>query len=528
MAGSVMDDIDISSPPEFEYAPIDEYVGTINDEDDGREEITAFDIGVIVQEVVKTEPMPEPRKAMAPRKPKQPALNSMDEIEPLLELPESIQNTIIGRMSAVLSETMEFPQASVFIALLAGASSCVSTSYSTQYKPGTTVALGLYVVVEQPPATSKSQLMGFATNPYAMAIARHNKKIFAKNNENRERRVDPKDNMKPAFVLATDATTAAIDKNLVECSEGRFVIASAEKSALTSLFPEKGSFVSTNELILKGWPGEWVAGMRGSRAAYNGIVQGSILLVAQSNTARKILAESDGSGMAERFIFVAEPDYLGVRELLGAYPSRDDTAKFIKACDACIDIYSRRIFSFANQSADTRTVLEPENLVQLRPTAVGYMLILKERRAIEPRLGELKRSGDMVLLSWLGKFETHVLKFAGIMHVVECHGNGCEVPATIPESMILAAMELTHMLANHMEKLLHDAGESGFEAEETAVIEALTGITLELRPLVQKLRGRKPFKSMGNNAYKAAQSRVKAMMESGALLVSASGKIGIV
>ena len=140
----------------------------------------------------------------------------------------------------------------------------------------------------------------------------------------------------------------------------------------------------------------------------------------------------------------------------------------------------------------------------------------------------LKNSGDMVMLSWLGKFEAHTLKVAAILHVYECLGNLSRVPEIIPTKMLMAAMDVVEAMSEHQEQLIRDSGESGSDAEEQAVIEALTGARIPMRALLQKLRFRKPFRSMGKRAYVAAKRRVDIMLASGAIIVSASGNLEIV
>lgn len=534
----MMDEIDFDSMPDFHVAPIEAYDGTVMpDEDDFI--ISSFDIGVIDQEsegkMVHAASSDAPPKKSEPRKPSEyrqkkynveAIIEQAEQIRPLVVIPENLMDTVIGRLARRVSECLEFPEASVFMALLSSASSSVSTAYAVQYKTHTSVGLGLYTIIEHPPATKKSYLLGIGMHPYSVAIGAHNKAVRARQREIIERDGDKASMPLPAFNVATDATSAAMDARLYECSEGRFVVASAEQSALISLFPETGSFASTNELILKGWAGEYVAGMRGGRKAYEGTAQGSITLIAQSGTSKRVLNASNGSGMAERFIFMAEPDYLGFRKHEGNYPTADDKADFEAAARACVDIYSKKILSFANSEGE-RIVYDPENLIQLRASSAGYREIRNKELYNEPRMGELKESGDMVMLSWLGKYETQVLKIAGIMHVFECHGSGCKVPEIVPDSLIYDAMDLVDVLSDHVQQLLRDAGESGSEAEEDTIIDILSAKPLPRRALALKAKNRKPFKAMQAN-FKMANNRIDTMLKSGSLVISTSGNVEIV
>lgn len=521
-----MEEIDISRPPEFEVTPVDSYLDVMPDEEGF--EISAFDIGVITSGPPdKGVPVPAPLPPRKPRAKKQVIVQG-EVIDEFIQLPESVANTVIGRLASTMAHCIEFPEASVFMSMLGAASASVSCNYAAQYATKHAISTGLYVIVEQPPATQKSRILDAGIVPYSMAMSAHNKKVFGKKREDKERDIDPDASVRHGFVLATDATSAALDKFMSECSEGRFVIASAEQSALTSLFPESGSFSSTNELILKGYAGEYVAGMRGGRSAFSGIANGSIILIAQMGASKRVLAASGGSGMAERFFFVSEPTLLGSRTFDNGYVHDDDKRQFELAVHRCVEAYSQKIFSFKNSDAGTRVVLDPCNLEQLRASSLGYQMIRQWKIDSEGRMGELGQSGDVVLLSWLGKFETHVLKIASVLHVFECLGHGMTVPEVIPDSMISAAMDVVEALSYHMETLLHDAGESGMDAEEQAVIEALTGKRLATRSLTQLLRHRKPFKAMGKGGYQTCIRRVQKMIDTGQLVVKADGMLEIV
>ena len=521
--------IDISSAPSMEFAPTELYSDIMPEEDDF--EFTAFDIGVVPAQPIAHQKEIAVVGAVKPKQPElykrkktEKKLPDVELMDTFIQLPDAVMDTVVGRLAKVIADCVEFPEASTFLSLLGSASAAVAANYAVQYRTGSPITTGLYVIVEQPPATQKSYVLGMGMNPYSMAMGEHNKRVKARITELNERFSKNDDAFPPkyGFVVATDATSAAMDKHLAECSEGRFVIASAEQSALISLFPEGNSFASTNELILKGYAGEYVAGMRGGRAAFSGMANGSVILIAQSNTSRRVLSASNGSGMAERFIFMAEPSNLGGRHFEGGFPTTEERRPFEKAVRACVDNYSAKVL------AGDGVVMDPENLEQLRASAHGYQMIKQARKDMEPRLGELKDSGDMVLLSWLGKFETHALKVASVLHVFECLGNGVAVPPIIPDAILDAAMQFVEVVSDHMETLLHDAGESGNDAEEEAIILTIDGKRMSTRTLVQRLRNKKPFSAMGKQGYKAAERRVARMIETGILVIGTDGNLSVV
>ena len=525
-----LDSIDLDGVPDAPLPPIDAYMPDDFDEDE-EFPVTLFDVGIEIPAKANgsdsANEVKEQKKPPARVKRAAPVLPESEFLRPMVAIPDALMDTVIGRLASRVAECLEFPEASVFMALLSSAAACVSTAYAVQYKTHASVSLGLYTIIEQPPATKKSYLLGIGMNPYSMAIGDHNKVIKAKWRESKERKNDEPCSLKMAFGVTTDPSSAAMDRRMADCSEGRFVIASAEQSALISLFPEASSFASTNELILKGWAGEYVAGLRSGRDAFEGMAQGSITLIAQPGSAKRVLQASNGSGMAERFIFMSEPDFLGHRLHEGNYPTAEDKAAFERACRGCVKIYSENILSFANSDEATRVTYDPDKLIQLRASNAGYHAIRQKEKDNEPRMGELKQSGDMIMLSWLGKYETQVLKIAGVLHVFESQGNGCRPPELIPDSLIQSSMDLVDVLADHIQQVLRDAGESGNEAEESAVIAALEK-PAPLRSVRDKLRGRKPFRSMPGSGYQAITRRIDAMINQGILVVDTAGRLTVV
>lgn len=433
-------------------------------------------------------------------------------------LPAAIRATELGKLAARVSHCLEFPEASALLALLAGASAAVATSYAVQYASGTAVPAGIYAVLEQPPAMQKSRLLSHAQVPYLRAMGAHNSRVW-KFNEGQKRDA-PKAHR--GFTVVTDATSAGLDMRLATCAEGRFFIASAEQAAFQSLFPENADFATHNGLLLQGWAGEYVETIRKGRQGFSGIASGAVLVIAQPGSAQRVFSASNGTGLAERFFYLSEPTPLGNRTLHGERVTQSELAAFDTACRACVNDYSDRSLSPGGVIGPAQ---EPERLRQLRATAEGYALLLQARRDIEPTLGELARTGELLQVGWLGKIETHTLKVAAVLHVVECLGNGCTVPAEIPAQTIRTALEFVRVLGSHLADLLHDSGETGEVAEIDAVIELAISKPRPVRVLAQALRKRHPFRAMGKQAYGQATARIRAMLGEGRLVLNAKGEV---
>lgn len=542
MVDNPLNGIDISNIPDFDMAPVHSYSDVMPDEEDF--EVNLFDVGVgfidtndydheVAADLKDAAPVkrsPEDlAKAPHPRrKPKPQAVAATEELEQFIQLPESIKDTVIGRYSTSVANAIEFPETSAFMVFLACASASVACNYAVQFKFGDSLPTGLYVIVEQPPSTQKSRILGAALNSYLSSMGKHNRIVFGKLREAKEGNPEVSDWLRPGFLSTTDATTAAMDKAMAGLSEGRFVIATDEKSILGSLFPPPTSFASSNDIVLKGYTGDRVASMRSGRLAFSGKANGTVIINAQGGAAARILRESDGSGMAERFFFVSEPSYLGSRTF-DEYPIDLEMKKaYDNAAIGCVQAYSKAVFKYAMAEEQARVTLDPENLEQLRLTAAGYEKIRNYRRENEPLMAELERAGEMVMLSWLGKFEAHVIKIAAVLHVYECIGNGSKVSNIITDKILVAAMELVDLMADHQQQMIRDSGDSGNDAEEQVVIEALGSSKMPVRSLLQKIRYRKPFSSMGKNGYAAAKRRVETMISGGVIIINSSGSLEVV
>jgi hypothetical protein len=534
--------IDISNIPDFDMAPVQAYSDVMPDEEDF--EVNLFDVGVgfsdtndyeheIAADLKEAAPVkrsPEDlAKAPHPRrKPKPQTIAATEELEQFIQLPDSIKDTVIGRYSTSVANAIEFPETSAFMVFLACASASVACNYAVQFKFGDSLPTGLYVIVEQPPSTQKSRILGAALNSYLMSMGKHNRIVFGKLREAKEGNPEVSDWLRPGFLSTTDATTAAMDKAMAGLSEGRFVIATDEKSILGSLFPPPTSFASSNDIVLKGYTGDRVASMRSGRLAFSGKANGTVVINAQGGAAARILRESDGSGMAERFFFVSEPSYLGTRTFDEQPIDLELKKAYDNAAIGCVQAYSKEILKNAMAEEQARVTLDPENLEQLRLTAAGYEKIRTYRRENEPLMAELERAGEMVVLSWLGKFEAHVIKIAAVLHVYECIGNGSKVSNIITDKILVAAMELVDLMADHQQQMIRDSGDSGNDAEEQVVIEALGSSKLAARSLLQKIRYRKPFSSMGKNGYAAAKRRVETMISAGVIIINSTGSLEVV
>lgn len=524
--------VDLEKIPDDAYASADGL--TLDDEDDGSL-MDAFlyecnqAIGA-VDAPVEAPKEPEKNDGFVPARPMRKAnINTdgpgVEMLESFIDLPDELMTkTIIGKLSRRVAECIEFPEASVFAAILTSASASVSCAYATAYATGSPVNCGLYAVIEQPPAMQKGYLLSVGMKPYEIAIRDHNKRVHAKNREILEKGIEGVIPLKTSFTLVDDATSASLDGHLNSTNEGRYVIADSEQTTFNSLFPEGKSYSSNNALLLKGWPGEYASGMRSGRKAFEGVVRGTILVISQTGSIKRIFSASGGTGLAERFIFVAEPTTLGTRVFPDEFVTNQDTEKYYRACHDAVITYSN--IAIGRWEKGETSQIGFDDLIIIKPTKDGYRFMKENRRKIESKVGTLNDSGEKISAGWLAKYEAYVLKVATVIHVIECLGERCDVSPEIPLSTIRMASDYIMKMNEHLSEFMKNTGETGKAAEQDVVISALEKPQV-MQSLLRTLKNRSPFRSM-KSGHIGAKSRVEKMINEGLLIVNKSGKIEVV
>lgn len=437
-----------------------------------------------------------------------------------LELPESVLNTEIGKLATEVQKLLEMPLATVFFGLLGGASVAASTNYCGQFTTSKTrVSLGLYIILEQPPSTQKSRLLGIALGDYKARITEHNKRIYIENEKLGE------ETLPEAFNVTSDPTTAALDQFLTSVDSGRYVVATDEQSALDSLFPN-GTHASNNALLLNGWVGENYSGMRIGRRSFSGEVRGSVLLIAQRGSSERIFKESNNTGLAERFLFISEPSNLGSRKHTATSLDWGADEAFKRATHICLDRFTKRVsinkaaFSETKNAQEEKQAYKPdpehlnintqlEDLELIKPSLECQEEIRKIKISLEPFLAELEQNGELTYLGWLGKVETHALKLATTLYIYDQLGANGEVKPELPVEYLTMALELVINVGHHIRQLIKDSGETGLAAELEAVIKAVTEKPLDRTALTMKLKNRAPFKRLGKASYSHAKKSVE-------------------
>lgn len=401
-----------------------------------------------------------------------------------------LSSTKLGQFIGDVADFLQFPRDTATLTALGIVSSAVSMRYAVCFKHGTTKPTGLYVVTEQPPSTGKSSVLEAFELPIAKAINEMNNAIATANELDGQK--------EPPFYKAfiTDATPEALE-SILHGNFGHFCMASAEQGIVNSMLGvtygdggQKGR-KSNKDLILKGYSGEWHSSVRTTRKGYSGKVYGAVTVIAQEQTIDTILEQSDGTGVAERFLMLSEPSLLGYRDHTKARPERDGFLElaYRTAVEKLIDEYKATVL---------RDSFGYENLHCLHLPAACWDQIHSHQQQIESMIKNGGRYAHSVLRGAAGKFDQRVMKIAAVLHVIESLMNGERIQDTIKGEYVRMASEITLLSFEQLYQALNKKGLIGRTAEQDAIYRMVCKYEdrgIRWADLHNQLKNIQPFKS---------------------------------
>lgn len=336
------------------------------------------------------------------------------------EITKVLSSTQIGMLAHQRAEFLQFPKDSATLTALGIVSAVVSMRYGVCFEGGSCIPTGLYVVTEQPPATGKSSLLYQFEMPIAKAINAMNAATAKAN----ELSVDENMELPHYSAFITDATPEALE-SILKGNGGHFSMASTEQgivnTVLGATYGDSASKKKTNkDLVLKGYSGEWHSSIRTTRKGYSGNVYGSVTVLAQEGTIDTILEQSDGTGVAERFLMLAEPTLLGHRDHLTRKQKPDDelVLRYQTAVEKLVDEYKAELL---NKKAGF------DNLQQLHIPDACWDALNREKQKLEHMMKDGGKYSHSLLRGAAGKFDQRVMKIAAVLHVIESLMSGEQV-----------------------------------------------------------------------------------------------------
>lgn len=431
-----------------------------------------------------------------------------------------LKDTQLGQYAIQLADARQMPTDTTILTALGIVSSPVSMVYNVAYQYGGKVPASLYVATEQPPSTGKSGVLMKFMQPIQQSIKAMNAEAAKFNVGLADDDDTPPKNFYKAFV--SDATPEALDGMLSQ-QNGHFSLASAEQGLINTVLGVSygKDKKSNNDLILKGFSGDWHSSARATRNGYDGFVFGAVTVIAQDGTINTILEQSNGTGIAERFIMHTEPTLLGYRNHLDdrAQPCADLAVKYANTMESLILKY---------QHIKDVQLADYEDLECLSLTGSDWHKLNLLKQEVELLMLDGAKYSHEMLRGVVGKLDQRVMKLAACLHVVEKLMAGEEVGKFINSSFIDMAIQIALLTIENLYSAMREKGLIGMGAEKEAVyrIAAKKGVSgIPWNELRNHAKGVQPFKSFytGRGFAEKLQLLVADMVEESLLRIENDG-----
>ena len=426
-------------------------------------------------------------------------------------------DSLIKRLSKQIAFVTDIPESTVFLSGLAVYSAIAARNWCVNYPDGTALPIGLYVVAEQPSGTGKSRCLNTFQKPFfksqKIALKNINARIKELENqaelgESEERELKHLSN-RDVMLFVTNTTSEGLEVTLPQ-TNGFFSAVSAEQGLFDSLLGlSYGTSKNNNDLALLGFDGSHMSSCRAKRKGYVGEVVGSVVSFAQQGSIEKVLDSSNGTGLSERFLMIAEPHALGSRDhakqVAGDYTIEADYAKL---CEFAIDVLET-----PKEFAELNCLLISEQ---------GDQLITDYRNHIEPHLKDGGVFSHVSLRSAASKVNMQVMKIAAVLHLLD--GSG-DYQYNIPDRHVVSAIAICNELLRSALVLCKNKGIMGAKAEYTAILNYIskgnkTKSELEIK---NSMRNTMPFKDYTGSRADLVTKTLKDMCEQRLLTINFVG-----
>lgn len=288
-------------------------------------------------------------------------------------------------------------------------------------------------------------------------------------------------------LFTTNATPEALEKGLLY-SNGFFSAISSEQGLFNSLFGStyKPAGASNNyDVVLNGYDGGNLNTSRITREGYCGTVVGSIVCFAQSGSIETLLNSSNGIGLSERFLMLAEPHNLG----------RRDHERELNVSNYFYGEYNAKC-------ADLKGVVEYcdkfESTTDLYISDNGFGMIQAYLNSIEPFLVDGGKYSHTALRGAASKINMQIMKVAANLSLL---GEKLNFWGVVDDKYVDSAISICNELIEANLALCQDKGVMGHKAEFESILrlfEISNKPRLE-RIIIQSKFNTKPFKDFSGN-----------------------------
>lgn len=437
---------------------------------------------------------------------------------------------LLSDLSRSISQTIQFPENTIFAHGLGVVASAMSKSFRFEYgnsdKP-----VNLYVVTAQPPSTGKSGVNEILSEPVHEAFETVNKTAAVEQKKIKIRLASAKAQMKKAetkeqqfaiedeitdlykqhdkhtvYTYALDDATPEATAKIALSQKGLFNIISAEADAINVILGGVYSDKKANYgIFLKGWDAERHHVARSGQETMSGRVVGNIAVIAQDESIKTILeAGESGRGISERFLIVREKTFLGSRTFGKTKPLNSLlTAE-----------YGRMIFNIVREKAIT-----------FKFSDEASTLINRYREQLEPEMGDHGLYSNNMMRGFIGKADKQIMKIASILHCIENWRDGGAKSCEIQDTTVKIAMKIFKAIVSAYTSAADELGFTGADSEYKKVEEKIIAYaekgkhTVTVSQLRSNLKGIKPFTGTPQLTIKLREVLLPALEDSGICIV---------
>lgn len=433
------------------------------------------------------------------------------------------KESLLYRMSVQTAYECDLPVSTVMMCGLATFASVSCRKYAVNYERRGKLPISLYVIGEQPSGAAKSRCLTTFQAPFFGII----KKIKARLIDQLEDIMDDplakqkdKDDLKDRInslsqSLFVNNTTPEALEIITGKNNGFFSVVSAEQGAIDSLIGGmyKGAgFKVNNDAVLHGFDGGFMSSARVTRGGHVGTVVGGVVCFAQDGTSSTILNSSNGTGLAERFLFLAEDTFLGKRDIVGKEDNHDP--------NIWID-YEKKCSQFESILDDPKDYSE---ICCLSLSDNSWDLIKKFRQFLEPKIADGEIYAISGLRGMVAKIDAQIMKIAANLHILESGMAECN--NLINDKHVLSAVFICSELVKSWYQACEIVGIAGDRAACESILTLFIDRPVrEERSIIIAKSQTNPFKGFKGNKSEEIRRVLAELVKHGELKLEVVDKV---
>lgn len=426
---------------------------------------------------------------------------------------------IIKRLVKSVCAATFLPESTVLLNALGVFSSVATREWVVNRNNRSNIPIGLYIVTEQPSGAGKSYCLSTFQSPFFREHKRQREEMLKAIENDKE--LNEKDKKEKAIwvkrkgLFTTNTTAEALEETLVETG-GYFSAVSPEQGLINTLLGLSYGDGKTpnNDLVLNGFDGGYMSSIRITRGGYCGTVSGGIVLFAQQNSIEKLLSQSNGTGLAERFLMLAEKHNLGLRRHIDK-PSIDSS--LLKTydeycCDAMQGFYSKR--------------QKPQEL-EIPP--FSWREIRKFEDELEPFIADGQKYSHGSLRGAVSKVEMQIMKIASCLQLLTPNNKADDMgQLTIEGHHVTSAIGIVRDLTQEHLNMMIEKGLMGQRAEFDAIIKLFERTPTRTFEQIRTswVRHQEPFKSSSNPSAMIKNTLAELVLSK--VLITVNGKYTLI